>query len=80
MASRKFTFRLPQELAAQFLRRVPASQRSQYIATAIAAKLREREEQIAQACDVANRSADVREIEASFDDLNDEGDRVQEPW
>lgn len=80
MASRKLTFTLPQDLASEFLRRVPASGRSQYVATAIAAKLREREEQLARACEMANNSADIRVIEASFDALADTADAVQEPW
>jgi hypothetical protein len=80
MRSRKLTFTLPQELAVEFLRRVPASLRSQYVATAIADKLREREEQLVRACELANNSADVRDIETSFDALADESDRVQEPW
>lgn len=80
MASRKFTFTLPTDLAATFLRRVPPHQRSQYVAAAIAAKLREREEHLARACEVANSSADVLDIETSFDGLGDEVDRVQEPW
>ena len=80
MASRKLTFTLPQDLATEFLRRVPASSRSQYVATAIAAKLREREEQLAQACEAANNSADIRAIEASFEALADQADTVQEPW
>jgi hypothetical protein len=80
MRSRKLTFTLPQELAVEFLRRVPASLRSQYVATAIADKLREREQQLVRACELANNSADVRDIETSFDALADESDRVQEPW
>ncbi len=80
MASRKLTFTLPQELAADFLHRVPPSLRSQYVATAIADKLRERDAQFARACEAANNSADVREIEDSFDSLADESDAVLEPW
>jgi hypothetical protein len=80
MASRKLTFTLPGDLAAEFLRRVPASLRSQYVATAIADKLREREAQLVRACEAANNSADVRDIEDSFDALTDEVDRVQERW
>jgi metal-responsive CopG/Arc/MetJ family transcriptional regulator len=80
MASRKFTFTLPHDLAAEFVRRVPSSSRSQYVATAIAARLRDREEQLARVCEVANNSADVRAIEESFDALADESDTVQEPW
>ena len=80
MPSRKLTFTLPPDLATEFLRRVPASLRSQYVATAIADKLREREEQLIRACEVANNSTDVREIENSFDALADESDAVQQPW
>ena len=80
MPSRKMTFTLPQDLAIEFLRRVPASGRSQYVAAAIAAKLREREEQFVRACVVANSSADTLDIETSWEGLADEVDRVQEPW
>ncbi len=74
------TFTLPQDLATEFLRRVPPSSQSQYVATAIAAKLREREEQLARACEVANGSADILDIEASFDGFADDLDRAQERW
>jgi hypothetical protein len=80
MPSRKLTFTLPQDLAVEFLRRVPASLRSQYVATAIADKLRKREEQLVRACELANNSTDVREIETSFAALADTSDAVQEPW
>lgn len=80
MASRKLTFTLPQDLAVEFLRRVPPNMRSQYVATAISDKLREREAQLVQACEAANKSTDVREIESSFDALADESDAVREPW
>lgn len=80
MASRKLTFTLPGELATEFLRRVPPNSRSQYVAAAIAAKLREREKQLIRACEVANHSADVLDIETSLDALEDPADRVQEPW
>jgi len=80
MASRKFTFTLPEDLAAQFLRRVAPSQRSQYVAAAIAAKLREGEEQLARACELANNSPDVSDIETAFDRLADEADRIQKQW
>ena len=78
MASRKLTFTLPQDLAVEFLRRIPASMRSRYIAAAIADKLRERDRQLAQACEAANNSTDVGEIESSFDALADKSDAVQE--
>jgi hypothetical protein len=75
MATRKLTFTLPQDLATEFLRQVPASFRSRYVATAIADKLRAREAQLIQACEAANKSADVRDIESSFEALTDEADR-----
>lgn len=80
MPSRKLTFTFPQEPAVEFLRQVPASLRSQYVAAAIADKLREREAQLVRACELANESAEVRDIENSFDSLTDEADRVHERW
>ncbi|HEY2857524.1 MAG TPA: hypothetical protein VGJ21_03860 [Terracidiphilus sp.] len=80
MASKKLTFTLPGDLATEFLRRIPPSNRSRYVAAAIAAKLREREEQLVRACEVANSSSDVLNIESEFDGLSDEVDGVQEPW
>jgi hypothetical protein len=80
MPSRKLTFTLPQDLATEFLRHVPASRRSQYVAAAIAARLREREAQLVRACEAANDSAEVREIASAFDALADESDAVQEAW
>lgn len=80
MPSKKFTFTLPQDLAVEFLRRVPPPLRSKYVATAIADKLREREEQLVRACETANNSLDIREIESSFDALADESDALRESW
>ena len=80
MPSRKLTFTLPQELAVEFLRRVPASLRSQYVAAAIADKLREREVQLIRACEVANNATEVRDIEDSLDALADKADTVEERW
>lgn len=80
MASRKFTFSLPSDLAAEFLRRVPPSGRSHYVATALAAQLRDREEQVIRAGELANKSVDVQDIEMSCDNLADKVDCVQEPW
>jgi hypothetical protein len=77
MASRKMTFTLPDELAAQFTRRVPARERSHYVAQALAEKLSERERNLISACDIANGDLEVRAIENEFDSLPDE---VAEPW
>ena len=80
MAHRKMTFTIPEELAAQLVRRVPARDRSRYVTEAISARLREREERLIRACDVANTSTDVLAIEQEWDTLSDNADRVEEPW
>jgi len=72
MASRKMTFTLPEELAAQFVRQVPARDRSRYLAGALAEKLAERQRQLIRACEVANHDTDVALIEDEFDALPDE--------
>jgi ubiquinone biosynthesis protein UbiJ len=77
MATRKMTFSLPTGLAAQFVRRVSARDRSRYVAEALAAKLRERDRMLARAAEVANRSRQVRAIELEFDRL---GPELEEPW
>jgi hypothetical protein len=77
MATRKMTFSLPQELATQFIRRVPVRDRSRYVAEALALKLKDRDRKLAHACDVANRSRHVRKVEREFDALPDE---TPEPW
>lgn len=77
MATRKMTFSLPKDLAAQFSRRVHPRERSRYVAEALAAKLKERELQLARACDVANRDRKARAIEREFDRLVEE---IAEPW
>jgi ubiquinone biosynthesis protein UbiJ len=71
------TFTLPDELANSFTRRIPARDRSRYVADAIADKLAEREKRLIQACEIANQDTDVREIERDFDRLSD---AMPEPW
>ncbi len=77
MASRKMTFTLPDALASSFTRRVPARDRSRYVAEAIAEKLAEREKRLIRACEIANQDPEVREIERDFDALTD---AMPEPW
>ena len=71
MASKKLTFNLPEDLANQFIRLVPSSKRSQYVADAIMRKLREREEMLIEACEAANNDPETREIEREMDALPD---------
>ena len=77
MASRKMTFTLPEDLAAQFIRRVPARDRSRYLAAALAEKLALRERQLIRACELANQDADVTRVEQEFDALPDD---IAEKW
>lgn len=72
MASRKMTFTLPEELARQFVRHVPARERSRYLAEALNEKLLERERQLLEACRKANEDPEVRKIEEELDGITDE--------
>ena len=80
MATRKMTFTIPQNLATQFLRRVPTRDRSRYVTKAISARLQEHEEQMIKSCQAANENAGVLEIEKEWDGLADPADRVDESW
>lgn len=77
MASRKMTFTLPEELARQFVRRVPARDRSRYLAEALHEKLSARERLLVEACRIANEDPEVRAIEEEFDAITDQ---AEEPW
>jgi hypothetical protein len=72
------TFTIPEDLAGVLQKRIPARERSRYVSEAIAAKLREREEQIA--CEIANGDSDVLAIEREWETLLDDRDRIDEPW
>jgi hypothetical protein len=67
MATRKITFTLPEEVARQFLRRVPSRERSKYLAEALREKLSAHDGLLIQACRVANNDPKVRAIEEEFD-------------
>ena len=77
MATRKMTFTLPEDLAAQFTRRVPSRKRSNYLAEALSEKLAERDREIVEACEIANADPEVEAIEKEFDALPGE---IAEPW
>ncbi len=77
MASRKMTFTIPDDLASRFVGRVPARDRSRYVADALAEKLAQRDRQLVRACVAANANPDVKEIEGDFDALTD---GIAEPW
>jgi hypothetical protein len=67
MATRKMTFTLPEDLAKQFVRRVPARERSKYLAMALNEKLSACDRQLVEACRIANKDTEVRAIEEDFD-------------
>lgn len=77
MASQKITFTLPEDLALQFLHRVPSRERSKYIADAIKERLAHRDRLLIGACEAANADADVAAVEKEFDALPDS---TLEPW
>lgn len=77
MAMRKMTFTLPEDIAGQLLKRVPVRDRSRYVSEAIAARLRERNQRLIDACEAANREPDVLAIEREWDAVNDP---LTEPW
>jgi metal-responsive CopG/Arc/MetJ family transcriptional regulator len=77
MASKKMTFTLPEDLASRFVRRVPARDRSRYIADALAEKLAQREKELIRACEIVNHDPDVLKIEKELDALTDE---IVEAW
>ena len=72
MVSRRMTFEVPEEIAVQFMQRVPARERSSYVAEALANKLRALDRQLVRACEAANRDPDVLAIEVDMDALTDE--------
>jgi len=71
------TFSVPEALAVQFLSRVASRDRSRFVSEALAARLRERDLELASACETANQDLDVAEIERDFDAIRDE---MAEPW
>jgi len=77
MATRKMTFVLPEAVADKFVRRIPARDRSRYIAEALAEKLAERDRNLIRACEIANQDPEVAGIEREFDSFSSE---PMEPW
>jgi hypothetical protein len=73
MATRKMTFSIPEGLASQFVRSVPARSRSRYLAEALTQKLSERDRQLIRSCEAANEATEVEEIEKEFDAIAGEG-------
>ena len=77
MANRKMTFSFPEDLAVRFVRTVPSSRRSRYIADLIEEKMRERDKLLIEACEAANSDPETRQIEREMDALPD---TMTEEW
>jgi hypothetical protein len=77
MATRKMTFSIPVDLASQLLKRVPARDRSRFLAKALEKSLREEEQALVRSCRLANQDPEVAAIEQEWDQI---GDQIEEPW
>ena len=77
MATRKMTFSLPADLASQLVKRVPARDRSRFLAKALEKSLREEEHALVRSCRLANQDPEVAVIEQEWDQI---GDQLEEPW
>ena len=77
MAARKMTFSLPVELAERLVKRVPARERSSFLARVLEKSLLEDDEALIRSCLSANQDPDVKVIEQEWDEI---GDAIEEPW
>lgn len=77
MAVRKMTFSLPADLANQLVKRVPARERSRFLAQVLEKSLRESDESLIRSCLSANEDPDVKAIEQEWDEIRD---AIEEPW
>jgi hypothetical protein len=77
MATRKMTFSIPVDLASQLVKRVPARDRSRFLAKALEKSLREEEQALVRSCRLANQDPEVTVIEQEWDQI---GDPIEEPW
>jgi hypothetical protein len=71
------TFTFPEEVFRRFAALVPGGQRSAVIAKLLDEECRRREENLAKACNAANRDAQLLELEQDFQKLED---TVSEPF
>jgi hypothetical protein len=77
MAVRKMTFSLPQDLATKLVKRVPARDRSRFLAQALEKSLREDDESLIRSCLRANEDPDLKAIEKEWDEIHDP---IEESW
>jgi hypothetical protein len=77
MGACRLTVSIPEEIAREFARRVPAKERSRYVARALEQSLHGAENSLVRACLLANGDADALAIEQEFDAITDP---IAEPW
>jgi metal-responsive CopG/Arc/MetJ family transcriptional regulator len=77
MVARKMTFSLPEQLARTLVQRVPARERSRFLANALENSLREQEADLARACLAANNDPASKKLEKEWDQVQDE---IEEAW
>jgi hypothetical protein len=77
MAARKMTFSLPEDLASRLVKRVPARDRSRFLARVLEKSLREEDDSLIRSCLLANDDPDVKAIEKEWDQIQD---KIEEPW
>lgn len=77
MAARKMTFSLPLELADRLVKRVPARERSRFLARVLEKSLLEDDEALIRSCLSANQDPEVKAIEQEWDEIRD---AIEEPW
>ena len=71
------TFSVPGELAKKFVKRVPARERSKFLAMVLEKSLKQEDSALVRACLAANDDPEVLAIEKEWDSFSD---RIAEPW
>lgn len=71
------TFTIPEDIFARFAAVVPSRKRSAVVSKLMEEECRRREEGLATACDQANANAELAELQADFQSLED---TVKEPF
>jgi len=69
---RRMTFALPDKLADQFAKGVPAREGLRFIVEALSEKLVRRERRLIRGCTIANRNPDIASLEQDLERLQDD--------
>ena len=76
LPAKKMTFSLPGQIAADFMHRIPARQRSHFVAEAFAARLNDRDRRLREAAAIVNASPEIQTLEQEWDALPDTEDEL----